>query len=74
MEILQTLKYLILLKIQNMMHVKGVLLQWFINFLVKKLLVVLKNMRNQELADELNKPIIRKFEKQKVYSPFINNI
>ena len=57
-----------------MMHVKGVLLQWFINFLVKKLLVVLKNMRNQELADELNKPIIRKFEKQKVYSPFINNI
>ena len=31
-------------------------------------------MPNQELADELNKPIIRKFEKRKVYSPFINNI
>ena len=29
---------------------------------------------NKELAEELHKPIIRKFEKQKVYSPFIDNI
>ena len=31
-------------------------------------------MTNQELAEELQKPIIRKFEKRKVYSPFIDNI
>ena len=29
---------------------------------------------NKELAEELNKPIIRKFEKRKVHSPFIDNI
>ena len=29
---------------------------------------------NEELAEELNKPIIRKFVKQKVHSPFIDNI
>ena len=33
-----------------------------------------ENMTNQELAEELHKPIIRKFEKRKVYSPFINNV
>ena len=32
-----------------------------------------ENMRNKELAGELHKPIIRKFEKRKVYSPFIDN-
>ena len=31
-------------------------------------------MTNQELAEELHKPIIRKFKKQKVHSPFIDNI
>ena len=31
------IKHLISLKIQNMMHIKGVLLQWFINFLIKRL-------------------------------------
>ena len=31
-------------------------------------------MTKQELAEELNKPIIRKFVKRKVYSPFIDNI
>ena len=30
-------------------------------------------MSNQELAEELHKPVIRKFEKQKVYIPFIDN-
>ena len=33
-----------------------------------------KNMWDQKLAVELHKPIIRKFEKQKVYFPFIDNI
>ena len=31
-------------------------------------------MLNQELAEELHKPIIRKFEKQKVHSSFMDNI
>ena len=30
--------------------------------------------RTQELAEELQKPIIRKLEKRKVYSHFIDNI
>ena len=29
------IKHLILLKIQNMMNIKDVLLQWYINFLIK---------------------------------------
>ena len=28
-----------------------------------------ENISNKELAEELHKPIIRKFEKRKVYSP-----
>ena len=32
-----------------------------------------ENMSNQELAEELHKPVIRKFEKQKAYIPFIDN-
>ena len=30
-------------------------------------------MLNQQLAEELHKPIIRKYEKRKVYSSFIGN-
>ena len=30
-------------------------------------------MSNKELAEELYKPVIRKFEEQKVWSPFIDN-
>ena len=30
--------------------------------------------QNEELAEELHKPIIRKFKKRKVYSTFKNNI
>ena len=33
-----------------------------------------KNSSNKELAKELHKPIIRKFNKRKVQSPFIDNI
>ena len=31
-----------------------------------------ENISNKELAEELQKPIIRKFEKRKVYSHFID--
>ena len=30
-------------------------------------------MSNQELAEELHKPVIRKFEKRKIHSSFIDN-
>ena len=53
------------------------LLQWFINFLVKKTSgsgIKNKNISNRELAEELHKPFIRKFDKRKVHSPFLDNI
>ena len=54
-----------------MLDIKADLLQWFKNFLTKKLLVVV--ISNKELAEELHKPIIRKFKKRKVHSSFICN-
>ena len=33
-----------------------------------------ENISDQQLAEELHKPIIRKFKKRKVQSPFIGNI
>ena len=33
-----------------------------------------ETVSNQELADELQKPIIRKFDKQKVHSSFTDNV
>ena len=33
-----------------------------------------ENMSDQQLAEELLKPIIRKFNKRKVQSPFIDNV
>ena len=33
-----------------------------------------ENMSDQHSAEELHKPIIRKFNKRKVQSPFIDNI
>ena len=33
-----------------------------------------ENISNKELAEELHKPIIRKFKKRQVHSPFIDNI
>ena len=44
------------------------LLQWFINLLIKKLKTV-KNeiIYNKELAEELDKPIVRKFNKRAVH-------
>ena len=34
----------------------------------------IKNIPNKELAEELHKPIIRKSNKRKLHSPFIDNI
>ena len=33
-----------------------------------------ENISNKELAEELHKPVIRKFERRKVHSPFIDKI
>ena len=58
------IKHLILLKIKNMMDIKGVLRQWFLNFLIKQTsggTVKNENISNRELVEELHKPIIRKF-------------
>ena len=57
------------------------LLQWFI-FFDKKTSDVNKGTginsdvvsKNKYLAKELHKPFFRKFEKRKVYSPFIGNV
>ena len=57
--------------------IKGELLQWLINFLIKKTSGgALKNedILNKELAEKLHKPITTKFEKRKVHSFFIDNI
>ena len=71
------IKRLILLKIQIIMVIKEVLLQWFINFLIKSLYVLLLKARlfqTSILAEELHQIINRKFEKRKVYLSFIDNI
>ena len=45
------------------------------NFFVKKTSgSSVKSMPNQQLAEKLHKPIIRKFRKRKVYSSFKDNI
>ena len=69
------IKHLILEKIENMMDINVDLLQWFIHFLIKNLVEQFKQeyISNKDLAEELHKPIIRKFEKRKVHSPFIDN-
>ena len=33
-----------------------------------------QNISNKELAEELHKPVVRKFMKRKLYSSFIDNI
>ena len=60
-----------------MMDISTNFLLWFINFLTKKTSgsgFKNENISNKGLAGELHKPIIRKFKKRKVHSPFINNI
>ena len=64
-------KHLILLKIQNMMGIKEVLLQWFINFLIKKSKGGSVNneiKQNKQLVEEIHKLIIKKITKRRVYS------
>ena len=66
-----------MLRTQNTMGINVDLLQWFINFLIKKTSgggIKNDNITNKELAEELPKRIIRKFNKRKVHSPFIDNI
>ena len=36
--------------------------------------IKIENMSDQQLAEELHKPIIRKFKKRKLHSNFIGNI
>ena len=49
----------------HMMDIKEVYHQWFIRFEKKTTIGAVKNetMQNKELAEELHKTIIRKFEK-----------
>ena len=59
----------------NMMVSKGDQLQWFTGFFDKKSSGSgIVNEPNYQLANELHKPIIRKFKKRKVYSSFRDNI
>ena len=70
-------KHLILLKIQNMMGIKEVLLQWFINFLIKKSKGGSANneiKQNKQLVEEIHELIIKKITKRRVYSSFKGNI
>ena len=71
------IKHLMLLKIRNLIDVNADLLQWFINSLIKKSSgrdIKNENVSNKKLAEELHKPITRKFKKRKVHSSFIDNI
>ena len=57
-------KLLTLQKIENVMDISVDFLQWFTNFLIKTLPLkkTVINSEKQQLADELQKPIIRKEE------------
>ena len=71
------IKHLILLKIQNMIDINVGLLQWCIDFLIKKTSgsgIKNENISNKKLVEESHKPIIRKFNNRKVQSRFIDNI
>ena len=62
-----------------MMDIKETLLLWFTIFFYKKTTGgAIKSMKNQQLANELHKPIIKKLEKKNqkppVFSSFIDNI
>ena len=58
-----------------MMDINVDLFQWSVNCLIKKTSGSgIKNIPNKELAEELPKLIIRKFNRRKVHSPFKDNI
>ena len=59
------------------MDTQKVLLQWFIIFSIKKTsgsAIKSGNISDQQLAEELRKPIIRRLNKRQVHLPFIDNI
>ena len=57
------------------MDIKGGLLLWFRSFLIKSLQAVVNmHANNENLAEELHKPIIKKIKERKVYSGFKDNI
>ena len=63
------------------MYIKEDQFQWFTSFLIKKLkgigvsTLANKSMSNQlQLANELHKQIIKKFERRRVYLSFEDNI
>ena len=67
-------KHKILLKIQNTMDLNVHLFQQFIIFLIKKAsggAIKKEIMKNEELANKLQKPTIRKFEKNKVRNEYL---
>ena len=62
---------------QNKMSIDVDLLQWSVIILIKMASAGTDkngNISNKELAEELHKPIIRKFNKRKIHSPFTDNI
>ena len=61
-----------IVKVQKMIDMYAGLLQWFMNSNMNNETGI--SSKNKKLAEELKKPIIRKFEKLKVNSPFIDNI
>ena len=69
------IKHLISLKIQNLKDINVEFASMVHKFFNKKNsdgAVKIKIMPNQQLADKLHKPIIKKFEKQKVNLSFID--
>ena len=59
-----------------MIDINEDLLQWSINVVIKASGSSIKNenISDHQIAEKLNKPIIKKLEKRKVHSPFIDNI
>ena len=71
------IKRIILQQIQKMMDIKEALLLWFTVFFIKKnsgAAIKKEIIQSEELAEELQKPIIIKFEKRKIHSSFKDNI
>ena len=56
------------------MDIKNDWLQWFTSFLIKSKGSDIKFMLNRQLADELYKPIIRKFKRRRAYYSFKEDI
>ena len=67
-------KHLILLKILDMMEIEEVYLQWFIWCKYCRWCCLKQNLKNKKLAKKSRTLVIRKFEKWKVHSSFIDSI